>query len=224
LPVTGPPYDQVVTSLARTERAALADLLDQLGPDAPTLCGDWTTRDLAAHLTVRERRPDTLPGVAINALAGYTKSVQDSYAEGDYSGLVDRVRTGPGRLSLFSLPGVDKLANTTEYVVHHEDVRRAQPGWQPRELPRKVQDAIWKALAARAPLSYRGLGHSVELRRTDRPEVPPLAASSGGSPATISGEPLELLLYTFGRREHAKVTITGDTSAVNALRGADLSV
>ena len=214
----------MVTSLARTERAALADLLDKLGPDAPTLCDDWTTRDLAAHLTVRERRPDTLPGVAINALAGYTKSVQDSYAEGDYSGLVDRVRTGPGRLSLFSLPGVDKLANTTEYVVHHEDVRRAQPGWRPRELPRKVQDTIWKALAARAPLSYRGLGHSVELRRTDRPEVPPLVASSGGSPATISGEPLELLLYSFGRREHANVTVTGDTSAVNALRGADLSV
>src|SRR6476659_7483831 len=57
LPVTGPPYDQVVTSLARTERAALADLLDQLGPDEPTLCGDWTTRDLAAHLTVRALRP-----------------------------------------------------------------------------------------------------------------------------------------------------------------------
>jgi uncharacterized protein (TIGR03085 family) len=224
LPVTGPPYDQVVTSLARTERAALVDLLDQLGPDAPTLCGDWTTRDLAAHLTVRERRPDTLPGIAIDAFAGRTKSVQDSYAERDYAELVRLVRTGPGRLSLFSLPGVDKLANTTEYVVHHEDVRRAQSGWQPRELPRKVQDTIWKALAARAPMSYKGLGHSVELRRTDRPEVPPLAASSGGSPATIAGEPLELLLYSFGRREHAKVTITGDTSAVNALRGADLSV
>ena len=214
----------MVTSLARTERAALADLLDKLGPDEPTLCGDWTTRDLAAHLTVRERRPDTLPGIAIDAFAGRTESVQDSYAERDYAELVRLVRTGPGRLSLFSLPGADKLLNTTEYVVHHEDVRRAQPGWQPRDLPRKVQDTIWKALAARAPLSYRGLGHSVELRRTDRPEVPPLAASSGGSPATVAGEPLELLMYTFGRRENAKVTITGDTSAVNALRGADLSV
>ena len=55
----------MVTSLARTERAALADLLAQLGPDEPTLCGDWTTRDLAAHLAIRERRPDALPGVAI---------------------------------------------------------------------------------------------------------------------------------------------------------------
>jgi uncharacterized protein (TIGR03085 family) len=214
----------VVTSLARTERAALADLLDQLGPDEPTLCGDWNTRDLAAHLAVRERRPDASPGIAVKALAGYTESVQNSYAERDYAELVRLVRTGPGRLSLFALPGADKILNTTEYVVHHEDVRRAQPGWQPRILPGKVQDTIWKALVARAPLSYKGLGHSVELRRTDRPEVAPLVASTGGSPATISGEPLELLLYTFGRRTHAKVTITGDTAAVAALRGADLSV
>jgi uncharacterized protein (TIGR03085 family) len=224
LAVTAPPYDQVVTSLARTERAALADLLDQLGPDEPTLCGDWTTRDLAAHLSVRERRPDALPGVAIKAFAGRTESVQDSYAERDYAELVQLVRSGPGRLSLFSIPGADKFLNTTEYVVHHEDVRRAQEGWQPRALPRRVQDTIWKAVAARAPLSYRGLGHSIELRRTDRPEVAPLVASSGGSAATVSGEPLELLLYSFGRREHAKVTITGDTSAMTALRGADLSV
>jgi uncharacterized protein (TIGR03085 family) len=213
-----------VTSLARTERAALADLLDELGPDAPTLCGDWTTRDLAAHLTVRERRPDTLPGVAISALAGYTKSVQDSYAQGDYSGLVDRVRTGPGRLSPFSLPGVDKLANTTEYVVHHEDVRRAQPHWEPRVLPPKVQDTLWKALSARAPLSFKGLDSGVELRRTDRPDAPPLTPSKGDRKAVVAGEPLELLLYSFGRRTHAKVEVTGDQAAVDELRGADLTV
>ena len=27
------------------------------------------------------------------------------------------------------------LVNTVEYFVHHEDLRRAQPGWTPRELP-----------------------------------------------------------------------------------------
>ena len=42
-----------MTSLARRERLALADLAEQLGPDAPTLCGDWSTRDLLAHLVVR---------------------------------------------------------------------------------------------------------------------------------------------------------------------------
>ena len=30
------------TQLARDERVALCDLLDEVGPDAPTLCADWT--------------------------------------------------------------------------------------------------------------------------------------------------------------------------------------
>ena len=52
-----------MTSLAESERALFADLLAEVGPDAPTLCGDWTTRDLAAHLVVRERRLDATPGI-----------------------------------------------------------------------------------------------------------------------------------------------------------------
>src|SRR5262249_6128699 len=36
------------------ERQRLCDLLDELGPRAPTLLGPWTTQDLAAHLVLRE--------------------------------------------------------------------------------------------------------------------------------------------------------------------------
>ena len=32
------------------------------------------------------------------------------------------------------LPGLGNLVNAGEYAIHHEDVRRAQPGWQPRRL------------------------------------------------------------------------------------------
>ena len=131
-----------MTTLARTERLALADLLDEIGPDAPTLCGDWTTRDLAAHLVVRERRPDTMPGIAVQAMSGWTEQVQDSYAERPYEDLVELVRTGPGRMSPFALPGADKMFNASEYAVHHEDVRRAQRGWTPRDLPVRVQDSL----------------------------------------------------------------------------------
>ena len=46
-----------MTRYAFAERLALADLMAEVGPDAPTLCGGWTTRDLAAHLLLRERRP-----------------------------------------------------------------------------------------------------------------------------------------------------------------------
>jgi hypothetical protein len=38
------------------------------------------------------------------------------------------------------------MANTVEYFVHHEDVRRAVEGWAERELPRGLSDALWKRL------------------------------------------------------------------------------
>ena len=52
-------------SLASRERAALCDLFAEVGPDAPTLCAGWTTRDLAAHLLVRERRPWASAGIVV---------------------------------------------------------------------------------------------------------------------------------------------------------------
>ena len=54
-----------MTSTADAERAALCDLLDELGPDAPTLCPGWDTRDLATHLFVRDREPKAWAGIAI---------------------------------------------------------------------------------------------------------------------------------------------------------------
>lgn len=213
-----------MTTLARTERLALADLLDEIGPDAPTLCGDWTTRDLAAHLVVRERRPDATPGIAVKALSGWTEQVQESYAERPYDELVELVRTGPGRLSPFALPGADKLLNTSEYAVHHEDVRRAQRGWTPRDLPVRVQDSLWKVVTSRAPLSLRGVGATVELRRSDKPRAQPSRHGSGSSTVTLTGAPMELLLYLFGRREHAQVVVSGDADAIAALERHNLSV
>lgn len=47
---------------AQRERSALVETFHQVGPDAPTLCERWTTRDLAAHLVVRERRLDATLG------------------------------------------------------------------------------------------------------------------------------------------------------------------
>lgn len=210
-------------SIARRERLALADLLADLGPEAPTLCAGWDTRALAAHLVTRERRPDATPGVAFKPLAGWTAKVQRDYEKKAYDDLVRLVRTGPGSLSPFSLPGVDRFLNTTEFAVHHEDVRRAQPGWAPRDLPRKVQDAFWTVVRSRAVVSFRSLGVGVELRRSDAPRST-VTGSKGEPVATITGEPLELLLYLFGRRDHARVEVTGDPAAVRALDATSLAV
>jgi uncharacterized protein (TIGR03083 family) len=58
---------------ARDERTALCDLLTELGPDQPTLCAGWQTGDLAAHLVLREHRPDAGAGVLGGPLSGYTR-------------------------------------------------------------------------------------------------------------------------------------------------------
>ena len=77
--------------VARAERQALCDTLLEIGPDAPTLCDPWLTRDLAAHLVIRERRPDAALGISVPALAGHTERTQKHYADGEWARLVDLV-------------------------------------------------------------------------------------------------------------------------------------
>ena len=110
---------------AQRERAALVETMRAVGPDAPTLCGDWTTRDLAAHLVVRERRLDATAGVVVPFLAGYTAKVQREVTQAtDWDELLDKIASGPPLYSPFKL--IDPVANMGEMFIHHEDVRRAQ--------------------------------------------------------------------------------------------------
>ena len=43
-------------------------------------------------------------------------------------------KSGPPPLSPFSIPGADGAADTVEYFVHHEDVRRGGQEWTERPL------------------------------------------------------------------------------------------
>jgi uncharacterized protein (TIGR03085 family) len=210
-----------MATIASFERSALATLLDEVGPDAPTLCEGWTTRDLAAHLVTRERRGDAALGLALKPLAKHMESVQRSYARRPYDELVKKVRGGAPLWSAFALPGLDRLLNTTEYFVHHEDVRRAQPGWEPRTLPAAVQDGLWQAVKARAKLSFNGTTFGVTLAR---PGGETTVASSGEPMAVLTGEPAELLLYLFGRRDHARVDLSGPPDALEQLGTTSLDV
>lgn len=209
------------TTLARAEREALCDLLLEVGPDAPTLCEGWTTFDLAAHLVVRERRPDSGPGLVVPFLAGWTERVRVGAKERGYPRLVELVRAGPPRYSPFSLPGADAAANTVEYFVHHEDVRRARPGWEPRALGPAADDELWRRATGGARLAFRKVGAGVVLRRPDGAEH----VARPGSPAvTITGAPGELALVSSGRQAHARVEVTGDPAACRALAEARLGV
>jgi uncharacterized protein (TIGR03085 family) len=197
-------------SFAARERAALADLFETLGPDAPTCLPGWTTAHLAAHLVVRDRRPDALPGYGAEEmgvgwpLSAWAHRLEDRLRESTpFAEVVRRVRSGPRPWSPLSWPAVPQILNVTEYAVHHEDVRRAQPGWEPRALPRTVQDQLWTAatLSGRRRAGRRGL----VLRRTD---ITGVEKRFGAVGRTVAGEPMELLLWVAGRRDVARVAVS----------------
>ncbi|MFI7676668.1 TIGR03085 family metal-binding protein [Actinophytocola sp. NPDC049390] len=202
-------------SVATDERAALCDLLDELGPDQPTLCAGWQTRDMAAHLVVREHRPDAAPGILLPALAGYTKRVQDGYARRPWRELVDLVRGGPPAWWPTRIPAVDKLVNSVELFIHHEDVRRGQEGWTPREPDARRDAALWAGLKRAGKLTLRKTPVGLILHRGDGDSV---VIRRGPNTVTVTGEPGELLLFAFGR-DAARVEFDGDQHAIAAVRG-----
>ncbi|MGD1217978.1 MULTISPECIES: TIGR03085 family metal-binding protein [Streptomyces] len=199
---------------AKRERLLLADLLEAVGPDAPTLCEGWNARDLAAHVVVRERRADAAGGILIKPLAPRLERVMAEFAEKPYEELIQLIRTGPPRFSPFSLKQIDEASNTVEFYVHTEDVRRAQPDWTPRELDTVFQDALWSRLERTARLAGRGSPTGLVLRRPDGQTA---VAHKGTPVVTVTGEPSELLMFALGRQQAADVELDGDKDAITKL-------
>jgi uncharacterized protein (TIGR03085 family) len=199
---------------AKRERLLLADLLETAGPQAPTLCEGWLTRDLAAHVVVRERRPDAAGGMFVKQLAPRLERVTAEFLAKPYEELIQLIRTGPPRFSPFSLKQVDELSNTVEFYVHTEDVRRARPDWTPRELDPVFQDTLWSRLERTARLMGRGVPTGLVLRRPDGQTA---VARRGTPVVTVTGEPSELVLFAYGRQGAAKVRADGDADAIAKL-------
>jgi uncharacterized protein (TIGR03085 family) len=209
-------------SLAQAERAQLCDLLDSLGPDAPTLCDGWDTRELAAHLVVREGRPDASAGIMVKPLEWWTTKVQSDAAAKPFGQLVTRVRTGPPKLSIFALPGVDALANTMEYFVHHEDVRRAQPDWEPRALTDAVRVELFDRLKANKRMLFRGIPVPVVLQPTDLPDFE-LTQPPRGS-VVLRGPVAEIVMHAYGRDAVRDVAVLGDPDDVESYHAVKLGI
>lgn len=200
-----------MTNLAASERASLSDLLRRVGPAAPTLCEGWSTRDLTAHLVLRESRPDAVLGVVIRPLSGWTARVQKKLARGDFTDLVGRLRSGPPLWSPFRPHAVGELLSNVEFFVHHEDVRRAAPHWEPRVLPDATSAFLWQRSTRMAKHVLRSARGGIELIRSDTGQHHAVRATTLGQPMlTLSGAPQELLLYMYGRRDHALVSREGD--------------
>jgi uncharacterized protein (TIGR03085 family) len=199
------------------ERVALCALLSEVGPDAPTLCGDWTTFDLAVHLVVRERNPLAAPGIVVGGpFESLTNWAMAHERRRGFDAVVERVRGGPPFLP-WRLPFIREVLNLNEYFVHHEDVRRAN-GEGPRSPQPDLDRALEAAVRRVAPLILRPAGVEAELV-TDAGST---VASRGVRPAKVVGRPGELLLWLNGRSDVANVRFDGTDAQLEVLWKADL--
>jgi len=206
--------------LARRERDALCDLALVLGADAPTLCGDWTAHELVAHLLVRERSPLAGIGLVVPPLSGVTERETARVARKDFAVLVERLR-GHG-LTPLALAPLDKLFNTVEYVVHHEDLRRAQPDWEPRDLDAADRDELWRTVTGHGGRLLKDAHVPVVATRTDTGDT--VTLRQGDDPVVLSGPPVEVLLFLCGRDETTGLSLEGPDEAVAAVRSANREV
>jgi len=207
---------------ARLEREHFAHTLTRVGPDAPTLCSPWTTRDLAAHVVVRERRPDAALGLVVPLLNNYSESVRKNVAQGDWNELIGQVRSGPKNWNPMSWTAVDKLANTFEFFVHHEDVLRASADPQPRVLAPEYAATLMSRLHDGAWLLWRRAKVGVIL--TDGTlSIVAKRPPKGAGIVTVTGEVAELVMKSYGRAT-SNVMIKGAPRDLELFAQTNLSV
>lgn len=197
-----------MTSTAFEQRRALATALRSVSADAPTLCEGWAAEDLALHIVIRDSRPDLMIGPGLPVVGDRASKALQNLRSTGYESLVERAQAGPPSYFPQNFPPLNDLMNTAEFYIHTEDVLRAQPDFDPkhpRSISEKLRRRLWKQGAMIFPMAARSAKQHITF-------VSPGYGSTTAGPSsaperTITGAPEELLLWAFGRKEKAQVSI-----------------
>jgi uncharacterized protein (TIGR03083 family) len=193
------------------ERAALADSLEAVGPQAQTACGDWTAFDLAAHVVAAERAAGVL-AFCVRALAarGVQFSPRPEIADWvvrrqrrvGYHALIARLRERSPRLLLVPRMVASSLF---EVWMHHDDLTTANG--LAHAIPEHLAEAIpWlvRYQAERLPTAR------LIVRTTDNHEW---EFGPGTDPAVVLTAPTaDLVRWLAGRRPHTALNIKAETA------------
>jgi len=203
-------------SITANERAELCDLFQEVGPDAPTLCEGWSTRDLLAHMLVRERRPDAAIAIVVPFFREHAADVTKGIAAEPWETMIKTFREGPPLWSPWAIPVLGDKANLAEFFVHHEDVRRGTPGWTTRGADETRDGALWELVTRMGKMLYRRSPVGLAVRR---PTGEQAVIKTGRGLVTVEGEPGEILLHGSGR-DAVHVELHGQPADVAALTSA----
>ncbi len=217
-----------LTDLRGRERVAICTTLREFGPDAPTLCSQWSAADIAAHLVVSER------GWGLPMVIGYglrrvlppavtRRGMQSLRTVGDrqieqakrhgWDWLLHRLAAGPP--VPYRLASVAPIRLIEEWI-HHEDLRRAN-NLAPRTSSVEVDEALW-----RAGLLLTGFPEFLPGRDGLEIVLPDGRSHRLGAKTRVrlEGTPGELLLFLAGRTTAANISVDGDDDAIRALAGS----
>ena len=192
----------------------MCDLFLAVGPEAPTLAGEWTTRDLAAHLVVRERRPDAGPGIVSSFLRDYSEKVRIAERDRPWTELVERVRRVrrcgtrcASRRSTSSSTPSSSSSTTRTSAGRRTDGRRAT-------LDPQLEHALASSIKRAGGMLTRKATVGVTMNADG---VDPVRLHKGAPAVTISGPIGECVLYLYGRKDVAGVTFDGPDDAVASI-------
>lgn len=204
-------------SFQQKEREKLAQLMLELGPDAPTLCEGWTTHDLAVHLFIRENRTHLAGGYMVPALKSVTDGTEKKFKQQPYERIVNQWAAGPP----LHIKPLDSFINVSENFIHHEDVRRGGGTVEPREFSRAVETKLMGAAKMMGKMALSSSDVPVVLTPPNHPPVTlggkRGVAEQGDRVVRVKGDSGELLLWVTGR-DAVQVEIEGDSAAVKKVK------
>jgi len=188
----------------KSEREFTVELLKHLDEkewQAKTLCKGWSVEDLTAHLVSRERSAIGGLGIVVPALSGlHERRIARLEAKG-HGYIINKLSHYP-----WWMPAV---LNTAEFWVHNEDMLRGELDLKRPTPDGECGEILWGSLGGLVRVKkdmVADLGN-VTIHNTQSGEEIKLRSRSDKQ-TTIIGAPGELLMYFYGRREVAKVSIS----------------
>jgi uncharacterized protein (TIGR03083 family) len=192
-----------------SERAGLADLLDDLSPaewGTASLCAAWRVRDVAAHLTLAHMGPGAAAVAAVRARGSFDRMVRDTALRvgplpAEEYGRRIRAMVGSRRKA----PVVTPLEPLLDVLVHGQDI--AVPLGRERPVPPvPAAAAARRAWDTGFPFRARRRLAGLRLVATD-------SDLDLGDGARVEGSTGDLLLLVTGRTATAH-RLTGDGAGV----------